>query len=117
MIVTDRVVLIYAIDVEDGCDVPFLYSLEVYKVFEISGHVEVVIESFKRNTGEYRLIDDILASSPIYLLDSPLRINFFLPTDGPSNVHLSFTGFTLTDIGIVNFIKVEANIECICMQC
>lgn len=87
------------------------------EIFEVSGHVEMMVESFKRNTGEYRLIDDVLASSPIYLLDSPLRIGFFLPTDGPSYVHLSFTSLTLSDIGIVNCIQIEAHIECICMQC
>lgn len=88
----------------------------MYEVFDIGGHIEMVIESFKSNIREDGLINDVLASSPIYLLDSSLCIGLLLPADGSSYVYLSLTGFTLTDKGIVNLIKVETDIEGISME-
>lgn len=87
------------------------------KVFKVGGHIEMMVESFKRNIGENGLIDDILASIPIYFFDSSLCLCLFLVADDPSYVHLSFTSFTLTDKGIVNLIKIEANIESVHMKC
>ena len=77
----------------------------------------MVVQSFQSDIREDGLIDDVLAPSPIYLLDSPACIFFLLTADGPSYVHLSLTGLSLTDKGIVNLIEVETDIEGKCVEC